>query len=291
MSSKLESWLTDIRTSTTIRLLKKNAKFWASFSIVASIIVLGIIGPYLTPYGPRTPTGTLMSPPSMRHPFGTDYFGYDVFAETVYGIRVSLSVGVIAALIATIIGVVLGMIAGLKGGLTDATIDTVINILLAIPPILIMILIAVYMGKRGIIEMGILVGSLSWHWTARAIRSQVASMKVSEYVSLSFLSGNSFIKVLFKDILPNIASYSLLAFVIQLSNAIMTIVTLEFLGFGATEWSLGAIVQLAVLWGGITLGIWWWFTFPGIIIIALITSLYILVVSLEEVFNPRLRRE
>lgn len=291
MSSRLLSWLTDIRASTTIRLLKKNVKFWTSFSIVIFIIALGVIGPYLTSYGPRTPTGTLMSPPSMQHPFGTDYFGYDVFAETVYGIRVSLSVGVIAALIATIIGVVLGMIAGLKGGLTDATIDTIINILLAIPPILIMILIAVYMGRRGIIEMGILVGSLSWHWTARAIRSQVASMKVSEYVSLSFLSGNSFIKVLFKDILPNIASYSLLAFVIQLSNAIMTIVTLEFLGFGATEWSLGAIVQLAVLWGGITLGIWWWFTFPGIIIIALITSLYILVVSLEEVFNPRLRRE
>ena len=285
------SWLSDVRASTTIRLLKKNAKFWTSFSIVVFIIALGVIGPYLTPYGPRTPTSALMSPPSMQHPFGTDYFGYDVFAETVYGIRVSLSVGVIAALIATIIGVVLGMIAGLKGGLTDAAIDTVINILLAIPPILIMILIAVYMGKRGIIEMGVLVGSLSWHWTARAIRSQVASMKVSEYVSMSFLSGNSFIKVLFKDILPNIASYSLLAFVIQLSNAIMTIVTLEFLGFGATEWSLGAIVQLAVLWGGITLGIWWWFTFPGIIIIALITSLYILVVSLEEVFNPRLRRE
>ena len=291
MGYKLTSWLINTRVRTTIRLLKKNAKFWISFSIVVFIVALGIIGPYLTPYGPRTPTEAIMSPPNMQHPFGTDYFGYDVFAETVYGIRVSLSVGVIAALIATIIGVVLGMIAGLKGGLADAVIDTVINILLSIPPILIMILIAVYMGKRGIIEMGILVGSLSWHWTARAVRSQVASMKVSEYISLSFLSGNSFIKVLFKDILPNIASYSLLAFVIQLSNAIMTIVTLEFLGFGATGWSLGAIVQLAVLWGGITLGIWWWFTFPGIIIIALITSLYILVVSLEEVFNPRLRRE
>ncbi len=291
MTSQLSSLLSTIRTSDVWRLLKKNKKFWVSLSIVISIVILGIIGPYLTAYGPRTSTGEIRAPPSIRHPFGTDYFSYDVFAETVYGIRVSLSVGLVAAFIATVIGVTLGMIAGLRGGIIDSIIDTVINILLAIPPILIMILIAVYMGKRGVLEMGLLVGILSWHWTARAIRSQVASMKVSEYISLSFLSGNSFTKVIVKDVLPNVASYSLLAFVIQLSNAIMTIVTLEFLGFGAAEWSLGAIVQLAVLWGGITLGIWWWFAFPGIIIIALISSLYILVVSLEEVFNPRLRRE
>ena len=291
MVSRITTLISTFKTSDVWRLLKKNKKFWISLSIVLAIVVLGLVGPFLTIYGPRTPTGSIRGPPSSEHPFGTDYFGYDVFAETVYGIRISLSVGVLAAIVATLIGVSLGMIAGLKGGFVDSIIDTVINILLAIPPILIMILIAVYMGRRGIIEMGLLVGSLSWHWTARAVRSQVASLKVSEYVSSSFLSGNSFIKVLIKDILPNIASYSLLAFVIQLSNAIMTIVTLEFLGFGAAEWSLGAIVQLAVLWGGITLGIWWWFVFPGIIIISLIASLYILVVSLEEVFNPRLRRE
>ncbi len=277
--------------TTTWKLLRGNKRFWISLAIVLAVVVLGVLGPYLTPYGPKTPTGAIRAPPSREHPFGTDYFGYDVFAETVYGIRVSLSVGLVAAIVATLIGVLLGAVSGLRGGAVDAAIDIIVNILLAIPPILIMILIAVYMGKRGIVEMGLLVGGLSWHWTARAVRSQVLALKSSEYVAASYLSGNSFGKVLVKDILPNIASYSFLAFVIQLSSAILAVVTLEFLGFGAAEWSLGAIVQLALLWGGIALGIWWWWFFPGLIIVALVASLYIMVTSLEEVFNPRLRRE
>jgi len=284
-------FLDRLRGSEAWRYLKKNKKFWVSLAIVLFVVGLGLFGPYMTKYTPKTPTGMPMQPPSPQHPFGTDYFGYDVFAEVVYGIRVSLSVGVVAALIATFIGVVLGMIAGLRGGLTDAVIDTVINIMLSIPPILIMILLAIYMGRRGIWEMGLIIGILSWQWTARAVRSQVSAIRVSDYIAASYFSGNSFLKVLAKDIFPNIASYVFLSFVIQLSTAIMTVVTLEFFGLGASEWSLGAIIQLAVLWGGIPLGLWWWFLFPGIIIVALIASLYILVVSLEEVFNPRLRRE
>lgn len=78
---------------------------------------------------------------------------------------------------------------------------------------------------------------------------------------------------------------------IQFSGGILAVVTLEFLGMGAAEWSLGAILNLAVIWGAVTLDVWWWWFFPGIIIVLLMSSLYILVISLEEVFNPRLRRE
>ncbi len=280
-----------ILKTATWRYLKRNYLFWTCFSIVLFITILGIIGPYLTSYGPKTSTGKIMEPPTWSHPFGTDYFGYDVFAETVYGIRVSLLVGVLAAIIATFTGVLLGMIAGLRGGLTDYVIDTIINILLALPPILIILLIAAFLGKRGIFEVATLIGLLSWHWTARAVRSQVVSLKVSDYVAVSKLSGNSFSKIMIKDIFPNIASFSFLSFVIQLANAMLTVITLEFLGLGASEWSLGAILQLAVLWGAISLGIWWWWFFPGVLIIALITSLYLLVISLEKVFNPRLREE
>ncbi len=280
----------NIGRSEVWRYLHGNTKFWTSITIVLAVVILGVIGPYLTKYSPNTPAGAPMTPPSFKHPFGTDYFGYDVFSEVVYGIRVSLSVGLIAALIATLIGVILGMIAGLRGGIVDAIIDTLINIFLSIPPILIMILLAVYIGKRGILEMGLIIGILSWQWTARAVRAQVSALRTSDFIASSYLSGNSYIKVLFKDVLPNIASYMFLSFVIQLSTAILTVVTLEFFGLGASEWSLGAIIQYSVLWGGIPLGLWWWFLFPGIIIVALIASLYILVISLEEVFNPRLRR-
>ncbi|MCY0868554.1 MAG: ABC transporter permease [Desulfurococcus sp.] len=274
----------------TRALLRKNRKFWVSTIIVVFVISLGLLGPLATKYGPRTPAGTPRSPPTLNHPFGTDYFGYDVFAEVVYGIRVSLSVGVIAAIVATTIGVLLGMIAGLKGGWIDSLVEFATNTFLTIPSLLVILLITAYMGRREITDMGLLIGAFSWPWTARAVRSQVAALKASDYVSLSYLSGNSSFRVLYKDILPNIASYILLVFVIQFSGGILAVVTLEFLGMGAAEWSLGAILNLAVIWGAVTLDVWWWF-FPGIIIVLLMSSLYILVISLEEVFNPRLRRE
>ncbi|ADI31914.1 ABC transporter permease [Staphylothermus hellenicus] len=271
-------------------LLKRNKKFWITFSIVIFIVLLGIFGPLLTPYGPRTPTGTIASPPSLEHPFGVDYFGYDVFAQVVYGIRISLSAGVVAAIVATLIGAFLGIIAGFKGGWVDSSVEILTHIFLSIPYILLVLLIINYMATRGIVILGLLVGLFSWPWLARAVRSQVAALSRYGYVYLSLLSGNSSLKVIFKDILPNLASYILLSFVLQLNSAILAVVTLEFLGLGAAEWSLGGIVNLAVMWGAVSLDIWWWWLFPGIIMIALISSLIILTVSLEEVFNPRLRR-
>lgn len=283
--------LRNIGRSSSWRYLRRNRKFLLSVSIILVIIMLAVIGPSLTPYEPNKPAGPIGSPPSSKYIFGTDYFGYDVFAETVYGLRISLQAGLVGALVATLIGVLLGLIAGFRGGLVDSVIEIFTNIILAIPSLLIIILIITYVKARGIFELGLLVGIFSWPWTARAVRSQVAALKASDYVKISRLSGNSDAKILFKDILPNIASYTLLVFVIQLSGSILAITTLEFFGLGASQWSLGGILQLATLWGAVPLGMWWWFGFPGLILVALLASLYTLVASLEEVFNPALRRE
>jgi len=141
-----------------------------------------------------------------------------------------------------------------------------------------------------ILFLGVAVGALSWHWTARAVRSQVAALKISDYVYVSRLSGNSSLKIIVKDILPNIGSYVFLVFVIQLANALGTVVTLEFLGIKASDWSLFARVVQWLQMGALIAGVWWAWLLPGVIIVALISSLYLLVYSLEEVFNPRLAR-
>lgn len=283
--------LSKVLSSPTLRYLKRNKRFLASISIVAAIVVLAIIGPYLTPYQPDQVAGPIMNPPSFRHPFGTDYFGYDVFSESVYGLRISLEAGVIGALIATLIGVLFGMLAGYRGGLSDAIIEFLTNTLLAIPSLLILILVITYAGRRGVVELGLLVGILAWPWTSRAVRSQVAALKVLDYIKTSRLSGNSGLHILFKDILPNIASYVFVVFVAQLSGAMLAIVTLEFFGLGASQWSLGGILNLAVIWGAVTLNIWWWWAFPAIILVALIASLFLITASLGEAFNPALRGE
>lgn len=285
-------------------LIKKNKKFWICLSLVLFVAMLAVIGPTTTPYKPNQPVvknGMYIRsiPPSLEHLFGVDNLGYDVYAATVYGLRVSLSVGVVAAIVATAIGVVLGLLAGYVGGWADLVIDGATNILLAMPPVFIMIMIGTFyiagLGMPGrelhnILFLGILIGGLSWHWTARAVRSQVAALKVSDFIAISKLSGNKPLAVIVKEVLPNIASYILLVFVIQLANALGTAVTLEFLGIKAAEWSLFARVQQWLQMGALITGVWWALFIPGLIIVILIASLYIMVLALEEIFNPRLRK-
>lgn len=283
------------------RLLRRNAKFWTCISLISFVVLLAVIGPYLTPYKPNQVLPTRSQPPSPRHPFGVDNLGFDVFTATVYGLRVSLSVGLVAAVIATVIGVVLGLLAGYIGGIVDSLIDGGTNLLLTMPTVFILIIIGTFYvtGRQvpsamrdfyNILLLGALIGALSWHWTARSVRSQVAALKVSDFVATSKLSGNQTLKIIVKDILPNIGSYVLLVFVIQLANALGTAVTLEFLGIKASEWSLFARIQQWLQMGALTTGVWWAWFIPGVLVVILIASLYILVIALEEVFNPRLRK-
>ncbi|MEM3998633.1 MAG: ABC transporter permease [Ignisphaera sp.] len=238
-------------------------------------------------------------PPSLDFPFGVDKQGYDIFSSTVYGLRVSLSVGVIAAIVATIVGTVLGLLAGYMGGWVDALIDAITNLLIAIPTVFLMLMIGLFyvvggsaVGRevQNMVFLGLTVGLLSWQWVSRAVRAQVSALKASDFVSVSMLSGNSTIKIIFKDILPNIASYIFLVFVIQLANALGTVVTLEFLGIKAAEWSLFARINQYLMLGEHWSGNWWTLFIPGAIVVAMIASLYLMVLSLEEVFNPRLRK-
>lgn len=238
-------------------------------------------------------------PPSLDFPFGVDKQGIDVFSSTVYGLRVSLSVGVIAAIVATIVGTILGLLAGYMGGWVDAVIDAITNILIAIPTVFLMLMIGLFyvvggaaVGRevQNIVFLGLTVGLLSWQWVSRAVRAQVSALKASDFVSVSMLSGNSTVKIIFKDILPNIASYIFLVFVIQLANALGTVVTLEFLGIKAADWSLFARINQYLMLGEHWTGNWWTLFIPGAIIVAMIAALYLMVLSLEEVFNPRLRK-
>lgn len=284
------------------RLLRRNAKFWICVSLISFVILLAVIGPYLTPYKPNQVLPTRSQPPSLRHPFGIDNLGFDVFTATVYGLRVSLSVGLVAATIATVIGVVLGLLAGYIGGIVDLLIDGGTNLLLTMPTVFILIIIGTFYITGGqqapgvtrdfynILLLGTLIGAVSWHWTARAVRSQVSALKVSDFIVTSKLSGNQTLKIVVKDILPNIGSYVLLVFVIQLANALGTAVTLEFLGIKASEWSLFARIQQWLQMGALTTGVWWAWFIPGVLVVILIASLYILVIALEELFNPRLRK-
>ena len=227
-------------------------------------------------------------------PLGTDNFGRDVLTELVTATRVSLQIGFVAGSIATLIGLVLGLMSGYIGGFVDDVIMFITNLFTVIPSIVLLILISFSIGqeKRGAFTIAVVIGFTSWVWTARAVRSQVISLRNRDHVNLSKLSGHSIIHIILTDILPYIASYVVMALILQISLGILAEASLSILGLGprTTEVpTLGLMMQWAMIYQAQILGKWWAY-FPVIITIALITfSMNLMNTGLDQVFNPALR--
>lgn len=227
-------------------------------------------------------------------PLGTDNFGRDVLKELVSATGTSILIGLIAGTVATLIGLTLGLLAGYLGGVADDIIMFVTNIFTVIPSFILLILISYSLGQdqRGATTVAIVIGLTSWVWTARSVRSQVISLRNRDHVNLSKLSGHSLFRIIATDILPYIASYVVMAFILQVSSAILAEAQLSLLGLGpkTTEVpTLGLMMNWGMLYAAHLNGYWWAY-FPVVLMIALISfSLNLMNTGLDQVFNPTLR--
>jgi peptide/nickel transport system permease protein len=227
-------------------------------------------------------------------PLGTDNFGRDVLTELVAATRVSLQIGFVAGIIATLIGLTLGLLAGYVGGLVDDIIMFITNLFTVIPTFVLLILISFSIGQdqRGAFTIAVVIGFTAWFWTARAVRAQVVSLRNRDHVNLSKLSGHSIAHIIATDILPYIASYVVMALILQISTGILAEAGLSILGLGprTTEVpTLGLMMNWAMIYQAQILGKWWAY-FPVIVVIALIAfSLNLMNTGLDQVFNPALR--
>lgn len=227
-------------------------------------------------------------------PLGTDNFGRDVLKELVSAIGTSLLIGLVAGCIATFIGLLLGLLSGYVGGVLDDIVMFITNIFTVIPSFVLLILINYSIGQenRGAMVVALVIGLTSWTWTTRSVRSQVISLRNRDHVNLSKLSGHSLVRIVLTDILPYIASYVVMAFILQISSAILSEAQLSLLGLGpkTTEVpTLGLMMNWAMLYSA-HLGGKWWAYFPVIGVIALISfSLNLMNTGLDQMFNPTLR--
>ena len=227
-------------------------------------------------------------------PLGTDNFGRDVLKELVAATATSIWIGLIAGLVATMIGLSLGLIAGYIGGLVDDFIMFITNIFTVIPSFVLLILISfsISQTQRGATTVAIVIGFTSWVWTTRAVRSQVISLRNRDHVNLSKLSGHSLFRIILKDILPYIASYVVMALILQISTGILAEAQLSMLGLGPNPSevpTLGLMMNWAMLYSAHLNGAWWAY-FPVLLMIALISfSLNLMNTGLDQVFNPTLR--
>lgn len=268
----------------------RNKKLRVGLGIVLFFLLLAIIGPQLTDYSIDGYIGPSAQPPSETYWFGTTTFGQDVFTQFVNGLGATFLVGIVGGSIGTAIGVIVGFIAGYKGGFVDEVLNTLTNVVLVLPTLALLLIIAAYLKVRGVLVESIFIGCTAWPWAARAIRAQTFSLTSREFVDLARLSGRKSWKIIFTEIAPNMMSYLFMTFILQFGGAILIAATLDFIGLGPTQGiSLGLMMNNAVLWSALLLGMWWWFIPPGLAITAIVGALYIMNVGLDEVFNPKLR--
>ena len=268
----------------------RNAKLRIGASIVLLFVILALVGPHLTPYAPREYVAPGPEPPSSHFWMGTTSFGEDVFTQFIYGLRATFIVGAFGGGLGTLIGILIGFISGYRGGMLDEFLNMLTNIVLVIPSLVVLIIIATYLDVRGFLFESVFIALFAWPWAARAIRAQTFSLRSRDFVDLARLSGMKPLKIIAQELAPNMMSYLLLVFILQFGGAILTAATLDFIGLGPTNSvSLGLMMNNAVIYGALLLGMWWWFVPPGLAITAIVGSLYVTNVGLDEVFNPKLR--
>lgn len=230
----------------------------------------------------------------IRLPLGTDNFGRDTFRELVSAIGTSLQIGLIAGTVATLIGLLLGLLAGYLGGVADDIIMFFSNLFTVIPGFVLLILIAysIDQSQRGVTTVAIVIGLTSWVWTTRSVRAQVISLRSRDHVNLSKLSGHSLPRIIITDILPYIASYVVMAFILQISSGILAEAGLSMLGLGPKTTdtaTLGLMMDWAMRYTAHISGAWWAY-YPVVLVIALVSfSLNLMNTGLDQIFNPQLR--
>lgn len=227
-------------------------------------------------------------------PLGTDNFGRDVLKELVGATKTSLLVGLVAGVVATLIGLIFGLLSGYVGGVLDDILMFITNLFTVIPGFILLILISYSISPelRGPTTVAVVIGLTSWTWTARSVRSQVISLRNRDHVNLSKLSGHSLLRIVVTDILPYIASYVVMAFILQVSSGILSEAQLSLLGLGPKTTvtpTLGLMMNWAMSYSAHINGTWWAYL-PVILTITLISfSLNLMNTGLDQVFNPTLR--
>ena len=228
--------------------------------------------------------------PMQLHILGTDNFGRDMMVQLVSATKTSLLIGLLAGSIATLVGISIGLLAGYLGGQIDNFLSSIINVFIVIPSFVILILISVSLRATTFLSTGIIIGCTSWPWTARSVRAQTTSLRNRDHVNLSKLSGHSMPRIIARDILPYIASYVVMAFVMQIASGILAEATISMLGLGPRN---VATLGLMMFWAGSYNALFngnWWAFFPKVVMISLITfSLNLMNSGLDQIFNPQIR--
>ena len=270
-----------------------NRKFLIGAGIFLVLLVIAVVGSRVV--GPLAlRSGAFAPKQGAGHAglliLGSTSLGQSILAQLFQAIPNSMLVGLLAATIGTSIGALLGLLSGYFGGKVDAALRVLIDVFLSVPSLLFLVLIASLLRGVGVPALAIMIGLFAWAWPARAVRSQVLSLKERPFVQVGLLSGLSGLEIVWGELMPHLLPWLGANFVNAFVAAILAESGLSILGLGPQQdMTLGMMIYWSLNYGALLQNMWWWWATPVISLIVLFLALYMVHVGLDEVSNPRLR--
>lgn len=273
-----------------IKVAFSSVKFVVGFVLFVLLFLMIFIYPFANGGDPLQSVSPSFTGPGRELPLGSDNFGRDEFLEVFAGARTSLLIGLIAGAIATVVGLVIGLFSGYVGGVVDDILSFVTNMFIVIPQFVILVLVSSSISSRSFLVTALVIAFTGWPWTARAVRAQTMSLRNRDHVNLAKMSGYGVPKIIAFEILPYVASYVMMAFILHVASGILNEAQISMLGLGPQHVAtLGWMLNWAMQFEALTSGAWWAFI-PPVLMIALSTfSLNLMNIGLDQIFNPQLR--
>jgi peptide/nickel transport system permease protein len=267
---------------------RKNKLALLGAVIVLSLFVVAVFAPWIAPYDPgQIQIKKVLEEPSVKHPFGTDSLGRDVFSRMIWGSRISLMVGFVAVGIATVIGIFLGALAGYYGRWADNLIMRFVDIMLCFPTFFLILAVIAFL-EPSIWNIMIVIGVTGWMGVARLVRAEFLSQKERDYAVAERALGAKDFRIIFRHILPNAMAPVLVSATLGVAGAILTESALSFLGIG--------VQPPTPSWGNIlTAGkdnidiAWWLSLYPGMAILITVLGYNLLGEGIRDSIDPRLK--
>ncbi len=263
------------------------------FFISGCLVLFGavFVGAWL--YGEQGEVTSLLSrklPPSLQHPFGTDWLGRDMLARTLKGLRVSLFVGLSAAMCSATIALLLGLMAATLGKTVDGIVTWLVDVAMATPHLVLLILISFACGGGA---KGVIIAVAASHWPSltRVIRAEVMQLRSSDYVLLSRQLGKSQMFIARKHLLPHVFPQFVVGLLLLFPHAILHAAALTFLGFGMSPHTPAIGVLLAESMRYLSMGLWWLAVAPGVALVITVKAFDALGSNVRALLSPRTCRE
>ena len=272
-----------------IKILFNNRKSTAGTIIILFFVLVAIFGRVIFDYNPITNEQQKFLPPSSSHILGTDNLGRDTFFQLIYGARDVLTIAFLTSVFSVLFGTIMGMLSGFIGGIV---IQIITNLFLSIPSFPIILILATFITIENSVTFALILSLWNWAGLCRAVRSQIMSLKERDFIQICVVMNLSKSHILFSELIPNIASYVLINFILIMRNAITGSVGIMMLGLAAFQPSnWGAMLLRARDIGALLIPEAIYFVLAPIVAIMIFQMGAILFASgLDEALNPRLRR-